>query len=190
MIPHTKAVQINRREALGFWLNEMGLTGEMAEIGCAFGGFARIVLPQWKGKVYHMIDPWIAQDAKVYKENQETPAKYDQWFLDCKQVAAEDSRVQIIRDYSVNASAKFKDGQLDHAYIDGNHSYVSVLADMDAWWPKIRLGGLMGGHDFYNATDGGHWCEVENAVRRWTEQHAKVFYICPCSSWFIVKNAP
>jgi hypothetical protein len=186
----TKALQITRREALGFYLNEMGLTGEMAEIGCAFGGFTRMVLPQWKGKLYYMIDPWKAQDVKIYKEAQGTPDKYEQWHQDCQRVAAEDARVRVIRDYSVEASKKFKDGQLDHVFIDGNHAYPNVLEDMDSWWPKIRLGGLMGGHDFYNDTTKPHWCEVEAAVRRWTEQHAKTFYICPCSSWFVIKDSP
>ncbi len=186
----TKALQINRREALGFWLNEMGLTNEAAEIGCAFGGFARIVLAQWKGKTYHMIDPWISQDVKVYKETQSSPEVYEHWYNACVALAGEDSRVRVIRDFSVPASEKFKDGQLDFAYIDANHAYAPVISDMDAWWPKIRIGGLMGGHDCYTATEGGHFCEVDQAVKRWAEQHGKPYYVCPCTSWFIVKDSP
>ena len=37
---------------------------------------------------------------------------------------------------------------LDFAYIDGNHEYDAVVADIKNIWPKIKSGGVMGGHDF------------------------------------------
>ncbi len=37
---------------------------------------------------------------------------------------------------------------LDFVYIDGDHSYEGVLADIDAWWPLIRSGGFLCGHDW------------------------------------------
>ncbi len=181
---------INTREALGFWLNALGLKGEMAEIGCARGSFARTVLSQWKGKKYHMIDPWKVQEEEVYRERQPNADEYEGQYQDCVTLAKEDDRVNVIRDLSVETSAKFKKGQLDCVYIDGNHAYGAVMADMDAWWPKIKIGGIMGGHDFKTKTDEGWFCEVEAAVKRWAPEHNHVFYICPCTSWFIHKTAP
>lgn len=37
--------------------------------------------------------------------------------------------------------------KVDYVFIDADHSYEGVCADITAWWPKIPLGGFMGGHD-------------------------------------------
>lgn len=42
---------------------------------------------------------------------------------------------------SPEASQGFEDGSLDWVYIDGDHSYEVVAADLKAWWPKLRVGG-------------------------------------------------
>jgi|GEM_PF-2614821 len=49
---------------------------------------------------------------------------------------------------SVRASRLFPDGGVDFCFIDGDHSYESVSADLRAWWPKIRPGGTLAGHDY------------------------------------------
>ena len=41
-----------------------------------------------------------------------------------------------------------KDGELDFIYIDGDHRYEGVLADLNGWRPKLREGGIMAGHDW------------------------------------------
>ena len=41
------------------------------------------------------------------------------------------------------------DESLDFVYIDGDHHYTNVLADIRAWWPKVRSGAFLGGHDYY-----------------------------------------
>jgi len=182
-------IEINHREALGFWLNRLNLFGslEMAEIGCAHGSFAKTVLRQWTGERYWMIDPWKVQDVEVYKENQPTQEQYDQQFAECEELSKRDARVRIIRDTSTEAAKQFKTGQLVCAYIDANHSYRSAMEDMDAWWDKVQPGGIMGGHDFRMKTDEGWFCEVEEAVKRWALEHNVPFTVTPCTSWWIVK---
>lgn len=181
---------INHREALGFWLNKFKLTGQMAEIGCLRGTFSRTVLSQWEGGEYYMIDPWQNQARDVYREGQPTAAEYEQMHRDALALAKEDSRVHVLKMLSAEAAGQFDNGQLDCAYIDGNHAYGNVLEDLDAYWPKVKIGGIIGGHDFRNKLDEGWFCEVEAAVMRWAQEHEKVFYVCPCTSWFIHKSAP
>lgn len=181
---------INHREALGFWLNNLNLKGQFAEIGCLAGTFSRTILSQWKGKKYYMIDPWANQSEEVYRERQDTPERYEQMYQDALALSKEDERVTVLKMLSADAAKEFKNGQLDCVYIDGNHAYKNVMEDMDAYWPKIKIGGIMGGHDYKNKTDEGWFCEVESAVNRWAGEHEKVFYVCPCTSWFIHKTAP
>lgn len=53
------------------------------------------------------------------------------------------------RTYSVNAAKSFEDESLDLVFIDADHKWWSVLQDLVAWWPKVRRGGVMMGHDFH-----------------------------------------
>lgn len=38
---------------------------------------------------------------------------------------------------------------LDFVYIDGNHRYEYVHSDILNYYPKVRSGGIIGGHDIY-----------------------------------------
>ena len=38
-------------------------------------------------------------------------------------------------------------------FIDARHSYDAVLEDLNAWWPKIRPGGILAGHDYVDADE-------------------------------------
>jgi glycosyltransferase involved in cell wall biosynthesis len=49
---------------------------------------------------------------------------------------------------SIRASCLFPDAGVDFCFIDGDHSYESVTADLTAWWPKIKPGGIIAGHDY------------------------------------------
>jgi hypothetical protein len=49
---------------------------------------------------------------------------------------------------SEEAAPKIPDGSLDFAYIDANHAYEYVKRDIELWWPKIRDGGMLAGHDY------------------------------------------
>lgn len=180
--------KIDSRENLGQWLNAHYLTGAGAEIGCSNGGFARTVLSKWRGKRYWMVDPWSTQDSKVYRERQEQPEVYDAWFRECSALSDEDPRIITMRKFSVKAAKSILEKELDWVFIDGNHSYDAVTEDLNAWWPKVKYGGLFGGHDCVNHdTDGWH-CFVLDAVRDWVKNIEELeFHITPCSSWWIYK---
>ena len=50
-------------------------------------------------------------------------------------------------------------GAPDFVYVDADHSYGKVLADLEAWEPRLAPGGFLGGHDY-----SPHWGEVRAAV--------------------------
>ena len=54
----------------------------------------------------------------------------------------------IIRAKSGEAVELFKDGQLDFVYLDAQHHYEAIKEDIALWWPKVRWGGLLAGHDY------------------------------------------
>lgn len=49
---------------------------------------------------------------------------------------------------SLEAAELYLDGSLDFVYIDAAHDFDSVCADIQAWYPKVRSGGIVSGDDY------------------------------------------
>lgn len=54
----------------------------------------------------------------------------------------------LIQANSVEFARSLGDGTLDMVYIDGDHAYKAAKADIEAYWPKVRKGGILAGHDY------------------------------------------
>ena len=50
---------------------------------------------------------------------------------------------------SVQAAQQYADHSLDFVYVDADHSYASVVEDINAWKNKVKQGGFIAGHDSY-----------------------------------------
>lgn len=55
-------------------------------------------------------------------------------------------RIVPVFGYSTHVAEAF--GDVDMVFIDGDHSYESVRADIRAWRPRVRAGGILAGHDY------------------------------------------
>lgn len=62
-------------------------------------------------------------------------------------------KVGIKRMPSVEAAKLYNNESLDFVFIDANHQYQWVKEDIQAWLPKVKKGGYIGGHD-YSDSDG------------------------------------
>jgi hypothetical protein len=51
---------------------------------------------------------------------------------------------------SLEAANNFKDRSLDFVFLDASHLYENVKNDIDAWKPKIKIGGIFAGHDYFS----------------------------------------
>ncbi len=58
-------------------------------------------------------------------------------------------KVHFIRKDSWLAANDFPNESFDYIYIDGGHDYNIVKKDIEAWYPKIKLYGVLGGHDIF-----------------------------------------
>ena len=61
-----------------------------------------------------------------------------------------EGRYTIVRNFSYLAAAGFADCSLDWVFVDAVHDYEGALRDMVDWWPLLRAGGVMGGHDNFD----------------------------------------
>jgi len=56
-------------------------------------------------------------------------------------------KAYLIIEPSLIACNRFEPESVDFVYIDANHSYRFVKEDILAWLPKVKKGGVIGGHD-------------------------------------------
>lgn len=138
------------RDRFGDFLDHMPHNAVAVEVGVQGGGFAAFMLRKTNPQKLYLIDCWKQQDPNVYDDpeaNVSDPLQ-ERLYQETKRRFAHDSRVVIIRDFSKNAVKQFEDESLDWVYIDANHGYDAVREDLDLWWPKIKKGGMLSGHDY------------------------------------------
>lgn len=149
--------RLSTRGELPAYLTSLGLLGEGVEVGVRDGDFSAHVLSHWAGRRLLLVDPWASQAADKYVDvSNVAQGEQDARFELVTRTMAErfPGRHEVVRDYSVAAAARVRDGSLDFVYIDARHDYAGVLEDLRAWYPKLRVGGLVAGHDF--VPDGTH----------------------------------
>lgn len=123
-------------------------TGWAVEIGVHQGRFAAKNLQHWRGR-YYMIDAWAFNP----------DGSPDCW--DCSEnmriakarVRFAGGRARVIRAFSLEAAKQFANQSFDWIYLDALHTYEAVSADLAAWYPKLRHGGLFSGDDYSDMHD-------------------------------------
>ena len=183
---------IRTRAELPLILNRRGLTGEGVEVGVWKGEFSNFLLGAWKGTKLYSVDPWKNFEPEVYIDDMNmSQREFDVIFSNVKKLLDRfNSRSMIIRDLSVNAAALFKNGSLDFVYLDARHDYEGVKEDMQAWYDKVKQGGIIGGHDYLNKTIGKTLFGVKPAVDEFAKANKLKAFITDKDiypSWFIIK---
>ena len=54
----------------------------------------------------------------------------------------------LINSISDEAKDKIADNSIDLLFIDGNHGYPQVKKDLENYWPKVKTGRVLLGHDY------------------------------------------
>lgn len=89
-----------------------------------------------------------------------------------------ESKRCVLQGRTKEVCGEIPDGELDFAYIDGDHTLRGITIDLNAMWPKVRSGGFIGGDDF-SADPVLHGDKYEPTL------------VCPYAVYFAeAKNAP
>lgn len=160
------------RKQLRLWWKSLGATTG-AEIGVWEGQFARTIC-EVTGAHLYAVDPWAPQAGYIEVKND--AARMSRAFQSTVARLAP-YRHTLMRMTSLEAAKAIPDRSLDFVYIDGNHLRDHVCADLDAWTPKVKAGGILAGHD-YRVYPSKPFIQVVEAVETFTQARG----IAP---WFV-----
>lgn len=154
------------RRDLAILFNDLGFKRGV-EIGVERAIYSKSLCMRIKDLHLTCVDPWQAY--KGYREHV-SQEKLDGFYEESKKRLAP-YNVDFIRDYSVNAAKQFQEGELDFVYIDGNHEFSHTVADIAAWTPKVRIGGIVAGHDYIARKNPEYLMGVIPAIHGYTEAY-------------------
>lgn len=168
----------------------------IAEVGVFRGMFTVDLLSRLPGITkYYCIDPWELYDdhlATLQRNSCERTVSHENIFRQFKKkIEPWRSKVVIIRKMSQDALVNIPDDSLDAVFIDANHSYEYTKADILGWTPKVKVGGLISGHDI---VDKGKAKGVVRAVPFGVEKAVKELLPgyqmnAHANVWWIIKRA-
>jgi hypothetical protein len=115
-----------------------------AEIGVERGKFSKVLCQSIPGLSLLAVDAWATQPG--YREHV-TQQELDSFERETRRRLAK-YRAHVIKGFSTDVARTVPDGSLCFVYIDARHDEASVLADLMAWMPKVRSGGICSGHDW------------------------------------------
>lgn len=163
----TPTITTSTRDDLARWFRDWGFVVG-AEVGVWAGQFSKRLCDANPRLRLLCVDPW--QASPDYVDPKCEPRKLERAYLDAKQRLAR-YPCTLIRKPSITAAAEVPDRSLDFVYIDGNHGRDHIAADLRAWAPKVRKGGVVAGHDYELTEPRSPWIQVREAVDEFVETH-------------------
>ena len=174
-------------------LNARGLTGKGAEIGVKHGQFSEFLLDHWTGQLLYSVDPWREFGREVYHDddNVNQQAQDRNYEITLNRLHRFGDRSKLLRMTSEEAANVIPDQSLDFVYLDARHDYASVKEDIAFWYPKVKPGGILAGHDYLNGKIDDTMFGVKPAVDEFAATYhlkVKVTLREPVyKSWLVVK---
>ena len=170
-----KIIEIGRRPAIDTIKEKLGTNLIGAEIGVNKGYNASYICNIIQPKLLYLIDPWDnffdPASGEIIGEVQ---------YLMAQDLLKSFSCCKIIRKISLEAVKDIPDENLDFVYIDADHSYNAVLSDCISWYPKIKKGGILSGHDFTISS-------IQEAVKLFC-QKIRINKLYSNEDWWIFKT--
>lgn len=117
------------------------------EVGCWHGKSAAFmaveIINSGKSIRFDCVDLWL--DGGPDLRHKAVTGLYESFL---RHTASVRHVVRPVRMDSVEASKKYADGSLDFVMIDASHVYEDAIADIRAWSPKVKAGGVLAGDDY------------------------------------------
>lgn len=187
---------VPERGELPLVLNARGLFGCGVEVGVKQGEFSEHLLRHWQGAHLISVDPWLEDAADAYVDVANVPqALHESFFQETvARLAPFGARSSIWRLTSLEASERIPRHALDFVYLDARHDYDAVLADLSAWFERVRPGGILAGHDYLDGHFPAGVFGVKSAVDAFFAERGLPVYATrhdePWVSWMVYVPTP
>jgi predicted O-methyltransferase YrrM len=159
------------REQLARFFGSVGVTSGV-EVGTQRGLWAKVLCESSPTLRLTCVDPWRAY--ATHRQDEQDG------FYQATVERLAGHTVTIQRQCSLDAAPTFAAASLDFVYIDGAHDFDNAMADILAWVPKVKPGGIVAVHDF-------HMTDVRCAVEAYARCHNLHWYVtneqCPTAFW-------
>lgn len=176
-----------RQRQLVELLQPFGSEIEGAEVGVFDGFTSDALLRKLPGLHLWMVDPWKPYEGNSVLGNLDQAAfdrarSHALWWTEHAR-----ERRFVLQESSQQAASRFAEAALDFVFIDANHLYEHVRNDLRAWWPKLRPGGLLTGHDYGTGRDAEGWWGVRRAVDEFAREVGRDRHVGDDGVWWIFK---
>jgi hypothetical protein len=186
-IMHLQRPQASRQKQLVEWYRNLAPPLLGVEVGVFRGETAESLLRELPQLTLWMIDPWKpyqglsrldSLEAKQWEEAMEAALLWTEFAQD---------RRGVLRETSLKGATRFSDGNLAFVHLDGDHRYPSIVSDLQAWWPKVRSGGQLTGHDYGVYGDKTGVWGVKQAVNEFAAHHDREVELGLDGTWRMIK---
>jgi len=153
--------------------------GAGVEVGVLYGDTSFHLLNELPTLNLYSVDPYLP-----YDEPDRTTQHMAKYEADARRKLSQfGARSIMMKCTSVEAAPAITDGSLDFVFIDAQHTYEACKEDIETWFPKVRPGGFITGHDY-------RWDGVNRAVTEFAEKMNYRGLFTPQSSdlWLFRKN--
>ena len=149
--------------------------GGAAEVGVAEGNFSEDML-SWSIKFpfVHMVDRWRHIPNAKGDSNKPQEWHDNNYGKAVARTAKFGARASVLKCESAEAASLVGDRHMSLVYIDADHSYFGVRADIRVWYPKLKAGGVMAFHDYENSAYG-----VKKAVEEFCHHRNIEIFLLP-----------
>lgn len=120
---------------------------KICEIGTRNGNFFnQIFTPNCQLGV--IVDIWTDTGNIYENDNSYSQETLDSQYMGVFQRFFDYPNIKIIREFSHKAAKFFPDNFFDFVYVDADHSKSGCYRDLTSWYPKVKQGGIISGHDY------------------------------------------
>lgn len=179
-------------------LDRLPLDREMAlvEVGVDCGKLSERLLRRRPRLRWYGVDPWWhapdhssvgyirTGDAYARRTGEAAGRCYRETL---QRVKCFGERANVLRMASPCAASAFDEMSMDAVFLDADHSYDAVKADIAAWWPVVKSGGWIGGHDIYFGNPRFDFTGVDRAVQEFAAHEKLELELATASCWFVRK---
>ena len=162
---------------------------EGVEVGVWKGELSRNLLQTFSNLSLVMIDLWRTTEENVSMHDKDRKEGAMEDAKEAAQMNVKDfgTRARLVQGSSVRLASFFAKEFSDFIFIDADHFYENVSADIRAWWPKVREGGVMAGHDYNGMGDRRKGWGVKRAVDEFFGALGLEVHVEPGLVWWVQK---